>query len=95
MNNTFNREQYVYLWRIFARSYSTYDRELLKNFWTVLLIENKEYVSNAKESLLAWTQDQILEAHVGFHTRSVVYGPLWKSPCWQLGKAPPGVKFMH
>ena len=50
MNSTFDREQCVYLWRIFARSYSTYDRELLKNVWTVLIIENKEYVSNAKES---------------------------------------------
>ena len=29
--------------------------------------------------LLAWTQGQILEAHVGFATRSAVFGPLWKS----------------
>ena len=30
-------------------------------------------------SLLAWTQGQILEAHVGFATRSTVSGPLLKS----------------
>ena len=29
--------------------------------------------------LLAWTKGQILEAHVGFATRSAVSGPLWKS----------------
>ena len=29
--------------------------------------------------LLAWTQSQILEAHVGFATSSAVSGPLWKS----------------
>ena len=29
--------------------------------------------------LLALTQGKILEAHVGFATRSAVYGPLWKS----------------
>ena len=28
-------------------------------------------------SLLAWTQGQILEAHVGFATSSAVSGPLW------------------
>ena len=34
--------------------------------------------------LLAWTRGHILEAHVGFATRSPVSGPLWKSLCWKL-----------
>ena len=39
-------------------------------------------------SLLAWTQGQILEAHVGFATRSAVSGPLWKS-LWDKWKGLP------
>ena len=52
---------------------------LVRKMKKVLL---NNFVSNPKEFItFSKKQGQILEAHVGFATRSDVFGPLWKSLC--------------